>query len=60
MSDPILDFKNSLLNLSVEQLHIMRADLKDKILQMVFDPEAVQKVIAIDEVLAMKGEVPNE
>lgn len=56
MDDKILDFKQSLFSLSVGQLHIMREELTQKILNMVFDPENVQKIIAIDEVLALKGD----
>ena len=60
MDDKILDFKQSLFNLSVGQLHIMREELTQKILNMVFDPENVQKIIAIDEVLALKGDKQDE
>lgn len=60
MNDPILDFKQSIMNLSVAQLHIMREDLKEKVLQMEFNPEAIQKIITIDEILIAKGEKIDE
>lgn len=60
MNDPILEFKQSIMNLSVAQLHIMREDLKEKVLQMEFNPEAIQKIITIDEILIAKGEKVDE
>lgn len=50
----ILDFKNSLCELSIDELNTKRADLQSKLSQMILESDLIMKVAIVESLLEEK------
>ena len=54
--EEIVKFRNSLANLSLEELNKKKAELQDKIAKMIMDSDVIMQIAIVEAKIKEKGE----